>query len=403
MPTLTIRTLLTLALLLLAAWLLPYTWQARRPFYRDYVFTAQEARTLERFPQALQAYGLEAWARLDGRGAAAYFRQAAAADPLYVDAWLKLAETDAAAGRLAAARAVLRFTHGLTAPVLRWKWPQTLLAHELDEEEVFRRNVDFLISRGRKREDCFNLVDLRYGADPQPVLGFLSPEGLPAYLDWLMRWQRGEAAGAVWAALEEIGAVDGETCLKYVDFLIRTKKTAAAAAVWRQVAGAWGMTNGGFEAESTGRGFDWRLGREPAERWRLRRAWGEGRGSTHALRLDFFGKENLGFQHAWQIVPVTPGEPLRLRWWWRAQGLTTDQGPFVEVASYDTPGLSLRSPMLLGSAGWREETLDLIPPEGCHAVLVRLRRLPSRRFDSRIGGTLWLDDFVLEGAGEGSP
>jgi hypothetical protein len=59
--------------------------------------------------------------------------------------------------------------------------------------------------------------------------------------------------------------------------------------------------------------------------------------------------------------------------------------------------------MLLGSAGWREEALGLIPPEGCHAVMVRLRRLPSRRFDSQIAGTLWLDDFVLEEAAPEAP
>ena len=42
------------------------------------------------------------------------------------------------------------------------------------------------------------------------------------------------------------------------------------------------------------------------------------------------------------------------------------------------------------------ETLEFTPPEECHAVVVRLRRLPSRRFDSKIAGTLWLDDFKLE-------
>jgi hypothetical protein len=29
-------------------------------------------------------------------------------------------------------------------------------------------------------------------------------------------------------------------------------------------------------------------------------------------------------------------------------------------------------------------------------VVVRLRRLKSRRFDSKIAGTLWLDDFKIE-------
>jgi hypothetical protein len=35
-------------------------------------------------------------------------------------------------------------------------------------------------------------------------------------------------------------------------------------------------------------------------------------------------------------------------------------------------------------------------------VVVRLRRLKSRRFDSKIAGTLWLDDFKLEKIVQGS-
>jgi hypothetical protein len=35
-------------------------------------------------------------------------------------------------------------------------------------------------------------------------------------------------------------------------------------------------------------------------------------------------------------------------------------------------------------------------PEDCHAVVVRLRRRPSHRFDNKIAGILWLDDFELE-------
>jgi hypothetical protein len=52
--------------------------------------------------------------------------------------------------------------------------------------------------------------------------------------------------------------------------------------------------------------------------------------------------------------------------------------------------------MIKGTNLWHTETLEFTPPEECNAVVVRLRRLPSRRFDSKIAGTLWLDDFKLE-------
>jgi hypothetical protein len=89
-------------------------------------------------------------------------------------------------------------------------------------------------------------------------------------------------------------------------------------------------------------------------------------------------------------------QPYRLSYGWKSKWISTDQGPFVEVYGYDQQGLYLKGPMITGTHLWRTETLEFTPPEECHAVVVRLRRLPSRRFDSKIAGTLWLDDFKLE-------
>ena len=52
--------------------------------------------------------------------------------------------------------------------------------------------------------------------------------------------------------------------------------------------------------------------------------------------------------------------------------------------------------MINGTHDWGTEMIEFSPPEGCEAVVVRLRRKPSRRFDSKISGTVWLDDFRLE-------
>ena len=52
--------------------------------------------------------------------------------------------------------------------------------------------------------------------------------------------------------------------------------------------------------------------------------------------------------------------------------------------------------MITGTNDWQTEVIEFTPPEGCEAVVVRLRRLPSKRFDSMISGTVWLDDFKLE-------
>jgi len=40
--------------------------------------------------------------------------------------------------------------------------------------------------------------------------------------------------------------------------------------------------------------------------------------------------------------------------------------------------------------------MEFTVPEDCHAVVIRLHRRPSNRFDNKIAGMLWLDDFKLD-------
>jgi hypothetical protein len=194
------------------------------------------------------------------------------------------------------------------------------------------------------------------------------------------------------------GPPDESIRLKFVSFLISRKAVAEAVIIRHGHGGADGMTNGDFEQAVSNAGFDWRWGRDPDGHWNLQQAFGQGRGHGTAIRLMFYGQTNLAFHHLYQIVPVTPGIPHRLRWWWRGQALTTDQGPFVEVYGYDGQGFRVAGPMLTGDRDWQEETLDFTPPEDCRAVVVRLRRNTSQRFDSKIAGTLWVDDFAIEAA-----
>jgi hypothetical protein len=52
--------------------------------------------------------------------------------------------------------------------------------------------------------------------------------------------------------------------------------------------------------------------------------------------------------------------------------------------------------MMLGTHDWETQSIEFAVPEDCHSMVVRLSRRPSRRFDSKIAGRLWLDDFGLE-------
>ena len=386
----------TLLLAGFSVWLLPFGWQQRHVYLQDYTFSAEEARALRHYPEAMTTFGQQAWFSLDPAGAAQYYREALTCDPARMGTWLKLAQAEAAMGRIDTARAVVVFVERRTGDVMFWQWPTALLAHDLGLEDVFRRCVNRLAVQGWKQADTFNLVDTHFAGDVRATLAALSPAARPAYLEWLMRWSRLEDARTVWRAISADASPDESIRLKFVSFLISKKKASEAGAIWYGDGGTGRMTNGRFEQAVSHTGFDWHWGHDPAGHWNIQQAFGQGRDHGTAIRISFYGQENIAFHHLHQIVPVTPGVAYRLRWWWRGQALTTDQGPFVEVYGYDSRGFRLAGPMLTGDRDWKEERLTFTPPEDCRAVVVRVRRNKSQRFDSKIAGTLWVDDFNIE-------
>ena len=387
---------LSICLVLLSAWLVSFGLDQRRVYYGDFEFAEQDIRELSRLPHVLYGFGLQAWQELDANGAAKLLRQVVARDPLYMDAWLKLAEAEIETGNTDLAGKIAAFCHTKISRVLRWKQSHTLLVHDLGLHDIFRHNLNYLVNRNKWLSDIFYLLDVHTKYQTDSALALLASGNRPAYLAWLMRWKRDEAAKTTWEAIEADGAVTDELLQDYVDFLVSQKDVAPAASLWRQHTGLHGIVNAGFEDKILGRGFGWRMHTSKAGKtWRGRRVYGQSRKGTHALRVSFLGKENLDWHHIYQIVPVAPEKSYQLTYWWKSKGISTDQGPFVEVYSYDVRGLYKKGPIVVGSRDWEQVTVAFTAPTDCHAVAVRLRRNASLRFDNKIQGSLWVDDFAL--------
>lgn len=396
--------LATFGLAALSIWLWPYGWEQRHQFYRDYTFSAEVGERLGRHPGILYAYGREAEARLDRAGAAEYYRRAVAHDPLHLDAWLRLAEIWSRTGSREQGRRITIFSSRMTAPVVRWKWAITLLAQELDLPEIFDANLNFLLTRRLKTDDALFLLETRVKGDVQQALAAVAPANRPIYLKWAMRWQRLEAARVAWEKINADGAVADDLLGDYVHFLLSRKQLQTAHEIWQRGTGLSGVTNAGFEAEPTGRGFDWSAVSDTSGKWKAERAPQQGRQGSAALRVRFAGRDNVAFHHLRQILPVAPLTQYRLSYWWKSQGLTTDQTPFVEVVGYEDPRLRAKGPAIpTGTQDWQPAEVVFRTPDECHAVIVVLRRLQSRRFDSSIDGILWLDDFQLSLIAESDP
>jgi tetratricopeptide (TPR) repeat protein len=391
-----VRIAITFILVVLGGWLLHHNWQLRRIRYENYSFTAEEAEKLKNFPDAQYAYGMRAWSRGDAQKASGFFRQAVSVDPLRVDAWLRMAESEAALGKPDKSRKILMFANHLTAGVYRWQWPRMLLARDLEMDDVFLKNANYLLEHRKLIQDTLHLLDFNYQNDTGVVVDALQPDNLVPYLKWLMRWGRVDDTVTVWQRIVKEGEPDPDIVLQYTHFLVGKKKVLAARDIWHKFNGTEGMTNAGFEKEITRRGFDWRYSENRQENWEIRRINSGVSDESHALRIWFAGEENIAFHHLYQIVPVEPLENYQLSYRWKSKWISTDQGPFVEIYGYDQKGLHQKGPMIKGTNLWQTETIEFTPPEECNAVVVRLRRLKSHRFDSKIAGTLWLDDFKLE-------
>lgn len=394
-----LRILVTAMLFTLGCWTVYYSWPKRSIRYDTYTYSDEEAQHLRIYPNARYAYGMQAWMEIQPERAATFFRQAVLLNALHLDAWLKLAETEAEQGRTAKAESILTFTTHMADQVFRWKWPQIVLASELGVDTVFYGNMNYLLSGKVLVQDAFQLLHTHLDGKASAVTAVLAPSHLPAYLDWLMRWGMPDESDVVWQAMTAIEAPDKETALRYAHFLLGHKRIGESRDIWQQVTGSRGLTNPGFEKEITGRGFDWRHWGEKEGNWALKRVNYQAAEGNSALKITFNGRQNISFQHLYQIVALEPHTRYRLTYAWKSRGITTDQGPFMEIVGYDKTGLYQTGPMITGTQGWHDEAIAFeMPPDG-HAAVLRLRRRASMRFDAKIKGMVWLDNFRLEQKG----
>ena len=395
-PIILLRLLITFFILTVGIWSIHYSWRQRSVRYESYVYDDKEAQQLSKYPKAQYAHGMQAFLDSDYIKASKFFLRSIDQNVLFLDGWLRLAESEAAIGREQKAAEILNFTTGLTEKVYRWKWPQMLIALELGIFDRIYDNANYLLSHGMLVQDTLHLINSFFNGDAVKVVSVLRDEHYPEYLDWLIQCSMIEESLVVWRRITANERADLQTALKYAHFLLYNKYVAEADNIWREYTGIAGLTNPGFEKVITHQGFDWYFSEEQNKNWAIKRLKKDSIEGDYALKVSFNGKENINFHHIHQIISVVPKGKYRLTYAWKSQRITSDQGPFFVITSFDVAGLYYAGPMITGTTGWHNESIEFDIPNGCHAALIRLCRLPSQRFDSKISGDLYLDDFRIE-------
>ncbi len=391
----TARRLCAVLAIVLGAALLFSAYCSSRFAFRDVEFVL-ESPLMDPWPRTWLWRGDRArYHELDISGAVDGYWRGVGRNPLLFEGWFALARLERQRGR-DGADALHEFL--LRVPLATsWRWQQLLLAVDGQDQAWFAQAFNDVLRRlvGYRQEAVE--IALGFWGGWNEVLGHTDCGNRWKLFRECMARQAVDACLGMHPHLEAgCGAwIEDAHESEFIEFLMLHRRWAEAVEVGRR-GGLFReglVTNGGFDAPLDGSAFGWRLGR--VEGVEARREPGGASGAGHAVRFHFLGTANQGYGHFWQYVPLRPGTRYELRFFWKAERVTTDQGVYVEVRGEGCREFSVRSPAITGSRDWSEERLVFDVPDGCLAASVRFKRDQSLKFDAKIAGDVWLDKVEL--------
>lgn len=117
---------------------------------------------------------------------------------------------------------------------------------------------------------------------------------------------------------------------------------------------------------------------------------------ARSLRLDFGGGANLDLGEPLQFVPVEPSRTYHFHAYIHTEGISTESGMRFSIYDPKHPAeVNVRTENLTGTNPWTTAEADVTTSSETHFLIVRLLRTPSRLFDNRLSGSVWLADISL--------
>jgi len=336
------------------------------------------------------------------------FRRATHLDSYDPQTWLDLAAALQFQGRVDEAEACRRRVDLLAPKIPAYQWPlANFYLLQGNTEEALRHFRLVLAGTSQYDANVFRMA-WKSTDDAGKILQEVIPERVTtefSYLNYLLSQHHLDEAQPVWNRIldsnEEFSAKDASP---YIDTLIAGHKPDEAYQVWtdlekkgliRSSSGTNIIFDGDFEDEFLNFGFAWRI--NPLEGVYAGIDGSTFHSPSHALTVQFSGKDNLEYAHVYQYVKVSPGHAYHLQALMRTEGITTDSGPRLEVYdAYNPPALDKLTEDLTGTTeAWTTVLLDFVTGPKTELLVVRLKRVPSKKLDNLIAGRVWLDDVQL--------
>jgi tetratricopeptide (TPR) repeat protein len=249
----------------------------------------------------------------------------------------------------------------------------------------------------------------RSSEDIDELLNGVLPANTEAYLqalDFFASIHQAQPGLAVWQRLVGLGKpFPLSQVFPFFEELIREDRSNKARSAWRDALAAAGLPhdepqnqnlvwNGDFERDFANGGLDWRwtplLDAEMSVDPEL------APNGSRAIRLDFNGGANISLAAPAQYVAVEPGHRYHFHAFMRTEGITTESGTRFYLTDPNHNGaLNVQTGNMTGSHAWTPVETDFETGPETHFVLVELFRPPSRLFENKLEGTVWIADVSV--------
>ena len=334
------------------------------------------------------------------------YRRSLERDPTRAYTWLALSKIYRDYGHRSWAEYALRRATAVDRanPKIIWEAGMFYLTEgdSLCAAPYFKRYLALMPSEQEKLHTMLHAV----GTRPAFILEQLLPADYPfysRYFRFLVAYKQRAELSETWER-RNLWRPTGADYLTYSDFLIESGNRQEAQAVWAEFVqrtypssmardSSNMIFNGDFEYPPQNGGFDWKVGNDDGVRIYADRDIRKSGRSSLAAR--FSGKTNPGIYIARQVVPVKPGQHYRVSGQVRTDRLTTQNGLLLEILGHDCPSLALKSDAVTGTNDWRPLDLEFTTPPACSLIKIGVKRERSEKFDNKISGDAWLDEFRM--------
>lgn len=347
-----------------------------------------------------------------------FYKEAVKLDPRSARYWMDLAADYEDQGDISSAKSAYEHAQAVypISADVAWRLGNFLM-RQGDESEGLEQ-IRRAISADSKLAPL--AIGLVWSFEPKVLLLLhLLPREESLYLealDFLASKRQDDAALQVWKEIilfRQAAPPNISIAFPLMDELITSERAEDTQRVWNEVlalthwpiapplAQGSAVWNGGFEGAIANGGLDWHFESVPGDYISIDSVVHHS--GDHSLRVDFTGGMNLDFAGVWQFVPVEPSTKYDFRYFMMTRAITTECGMRFEILEPGGPSVNLQTSEMTGSKPWTPVTVPVSTGASTHFLQIRLRRLPSRLFDNKLSGTVWVDDVTLTKAAAANP